>query len=65
MRLLCSKGANLGGARLEAWTSALEAELYKDGRVLSRRLDLIIGPDARAGKGASQASQVRVTDWER
>ena len=49
----CSKGANPSGARLEAWTSALEAELYKDGRVLSRRLDLIVGPDARAGKGAS------------
>lgn len=39
--------------RLEAWTTALQADIYKDGLVDSKRLDIIIGPDARNGKGVS------------
>jgi hypothetical protein len=40
--------------RLEAWTTALEAEISKSGAIESKRLDIIMGPDAQKGKGAHQ-----------
>jgi hypothetical protein len=56
----CSKGSGPKAARLEAWTSALEADIYKDGLIVSKRLDLIVGPDARNGQGIHLAAWGRV-----
>lgn len=47
-----SQRPNVKPTRLEAWTTALRADIYKDGVVDSKRLDIIIGPEARNGKGA-------------
>lgn len=39
--------------RLEAWTTALQADIAKTGSIESKRLDLIMGTDAQNGKGAT------------
>lgn len=49
----CSQRPNVKPTRLEAWTTALRADIAKDGAIESKRLDIIIGPDAQNGKGAS------------
>ncbi len=49
----CSQRPNVKPTRLEAWTTALRADIFKDGLIDSKRLDIIIGPDARNGKGAA------------
>ncbi len=37
--------------RLEAWTTALAADIAKTGAIDSKRLDIIMGTDAKNGKG--------------
>ena len=59
----CSKGSGPKAARLEAWTSALEADIYKDGLVVSKRLDLIVGTDARNGQGVHLVAWGKVGAW--
>ncbi|CAL8461617.1 g1148 [Coccomyxa elongata] len=57
---LLNQRPNVKPTRLEAWTTALRADIYKDGVVDSKRLDIIIGPDARNGKGIQMCCWGRV-----
>ncbi|EIE22084.1 hypothetical protein COCSUDRAFT_43058 [Coccomyxa subellipsoidea C-169] len=56
---LLNQRPNVKPTRLEAWTTALRADIFKDGLIDSKRLDIIIGPDARNGKG------IRMCCWGR
>ena len=50
---LRSDGASARERQLSAWSSAAEADLYRDGLIVTRRLDLLIGLDPRSGRGAA------------
>lgn len=39
--------------RLEAWTSAIRADAHRSGALTVHRWDLLLGPSARCGRGAS------------
>jgi hypothetical protein len=48
----CRSGGGLKQPqRLEAWASQLEADLYKNGLIVSKRLDVLIGSNVDSGKG--------------
>ncbi len=44
------RGAKSGG--LECWTSAVEAEVWRTGQLVSKRMDILVSRDFRVSKGA-------------
>ena len=36
---------------LQAWTSAVAADIYRSGIIESKRMDILLGPNVQAGKG--------------
>lgn len=39
--------------QLECWTSAIEADVYRTGELVSKRMDVLISRDFRVSKGQS------------
>lgn len=37
---------------LECWTSAIEADVYRTGELVSKRMDVLVSRDFRVSKGA-------------
>eukprot|EP00884_Botryococcus_braunii_P003319 jgi/Botrbrau1/12989/Bobra.384_1s0014.1 len=48
------------GGRLEAWVGEVEADLYRNGVIISKRADVLIGPNVDSGKGIHVAMWGRV-----
>lgn len=40
---------------MEAWTSAIAADVYRSGVIISKRMDIIFGHNIRDGKGKYRA----------
>jgi hypothetical protein len=36
---------------LEAWTSGIEADVYRSGVIVSKRMDILLGHNVSDGKG--------------
>ena len=45
------RGAKSGG--LECWTSAVEAEVWRTGQLVSKRMDVLVSRDFRVSKGTA------------
>ena len=46
------RGAKSGG--LECWTSAVEAEVWRTGQLVSKRMDVLVSRDFRVSKGTAR-----------
>ena len=46
---------------LEAWTSAIAADVYRSGIIVSKRMDIIFGHNVKDGKGASFLDDLRLS----
>ena len=49
MNLNRKKAGKSGG--LECWTSAIEADIYRTGELVSKRMDVLVSRDFRVSKG--------------
>ena len=50
------RGARSGG--LECWTSAVEAEVWRTGQLVSKRMDVLVSRDFRVSKGAPPVENI-------
>ena len=42
---------------MHAWTSAITADVYRSGIIVSKRMDILLGHNVNAGKGKSFAEE--------
>ena len=47
----CRGGEERAKGRVEAWTSAIEAQVFRTGEVRSKRMDVLLSRDFRVSKG--------------
>ena len=59
----CRGGEERAKGRVEAWTSAIEAQVFRTGEVRSKRMDVLLSRDFRVSKGEIPLHDTRTGHW--